>query len=96
MLTLDEALSIANETLQEWNDVPEQSPMMFTKASFEERGWVFYYQSVQWAETRNWLHSLGGNSPILVKPDGSVEILTIVKEMGWVSSDDQDDQGIEQ
>jgi hypothetical protein len=40
-----------------------------------ESGWVFFYNSKEFIETRNPIAALAGNGPIFVKSDGSVHDL---------------------
>lgn len=38
-----------------------------------EFGWVFFYQTKEFIETKNILHALGGNAPIIInKHDGGM------------------------
>jgi hypothetical protein len=39
-------------------------------------GWIFFYNSRQFVETKNWLYALGGNGPAVVERDsGRVTLL---------------------
>ncbi|WP_158568737.1 MULTISPECIES: YrhB domain-containing protein [unclassified Duganella] len=40
-----------------------------------EQGWVFFYNSADFVQTRNPLSALAGNGPILVLRDGRVAVL---------------------
>ena len=76
MLPLEQALYFAN---QEFENIQQMatSELFMTGASLKDDGWLFEYNTLEFAESRSWLHRLGGNSPILVKHDGSVEIVPI-------------------
>jgi hypothetical protein len=36
----------------------------------KEYGWIFFYNTKQFLETGNMMHSLGGNAPLLVEREG--------------------------
>lgn len=79
MLTLGEALAVANETLETLNR-SGSSLAMFVSATCNSDGWVFEYNSVEFMETRDWRLRFGGNTPLLVKHDGSFQHLPIAEQ----------------
>ena len=42
----------------------------------KDYGWIFFFQSREYLDTRNFRFSLLGNGPLIVEQDGSVHILT--------------------
>ncbi|MFB6455594.1 YrhB domain-containing protein [Chitinophaga sp. Hz27] len=49
-----------------------------------EYGWVFFYQSKKFVETRNPMYGLGGNGPIIInKFDGSVRKLRSARNSAY-------------
>lgn len=39
------------------------------------KGWLFFYNSAEFVASGNFIDSLAGNGPLLVRPDGVVEDL---------------------
>jgi hypothetical protein len=51
--------------------------IVIVKAELRTKGWLFYIQSAAFLESGSFLDALGGNSPLLVAPDGSVSAIGI-------------------
>jgi hypothetical protein len=44
---------------------------MITRAELRDRGWLFFYSSTAFVQSRSFVDALGGDLPILVTPDGN-------------------------
>lgn len=76
MLKLEDARALAmKEILKIW-DIEDDEPVIVDEETLEEDfGWVFFYQSRIYLETKIFSYCLAGNAPIIVnKHDGSVYI----------------------
>lgn len=75
MITLDQATQLINDIIDEKNANTDKYTLMILKVETYEFGWVFYYTSKEYHETKNIRHMLLGNSPYLVdKKDGSIHV----------------------
>jgi hypothetical protein len=53
----------------------ESNRFVVVRAVLHEEGWVFGYTSAAFLESRSFLDLLGGNQPLLVRHDGSIDII---------------------
>jgi hypothetical protein len=73
MLTKEQAKEIAlKEILKYWN-IEDDEPVILDEETMEEDfGWVFFYESRNFLDTKIFTYVLAGNAPIIVnKYDGS-------------------------
>jgi hypothetical protein len=80
LIELDEAYRLAFDHLVE--HVDRRSRLMIVRAELRDAGWVFFYASKDFVESRSFLHALGGDRPILVDAQGVVTSVVDPKEMG--------------
>ena len=73
MVTREQAREIADNQLRQLYGEGAESLAIDDRATREEAfGWVFFYQSRQFLETRDRHHCIRGNSPLIVdRRDGS-------------------------
>jgi Immunity protein 35 len=74
MITKPEAVELVSDRLRQL--APPNDPFVIVDSDTIERqfGWVFFYNSKKFLETREFSYRLAGNGPIIVnKHDGSVE-----------------------
>lgn len=64
-MELDEAYEIARRHADAKIE-PGGSAVQIVRAELREGGWLFFYTSRRYLETRNFLDALGGGMPILV------------------------------
>lgn len=75
-LKRDLALSLAKSRVNELAAlVGDEFEILDENTVQTESGWVFFYNSKEFIETRNPIDSLAGNGPIFVKSDGSIHDL---------------------
>ena len=74
MITRKDAIDIASAYVQKKARESKYNLMLLLENTIEfELGWVFFYQSKEFADTRSFLEMLGGNAPIIVnKKNGSI------------------------
>lgn len=69
-MQLEEATVAARSFMDATLERPEG--LVLTRAELRPAGWMFFYSSTAFVETRDWHHALGGDLPILVGADGTV------------------------
>jgi Immunity protein 35 len=75
-MTRELAFSLAKSRIDEIAaSVGDEFEILVEKTVDAESGWVFFYNSKEFIETRNPIASLAGNGPIFVKLDGTVHDL---------------------
>ena len=73
MINLKSAIAIAEEYLS--NDASYNLVLLHDNTIEFELGWVFFYQTKEYAETGDYLQMADDNAPIIVnKNDGSIHI----------------------
>jgi hypothetical protein len=73
MITEDEAYEIATAHIQKLDDIRGKVfTILRDKTQREVFGWVFYWNSAKYAETRDVRWSVGGASPIIVDDTGTI------------------------
>lgn len=78
MITQEDALSIVQRHLLALSPLPDGDNWVVLPDSTIERefGWVFFYNSRAFLETRNPLLAIAGNGPLLVqRRTGKLEVL---------------------
>lgn len=83
MLTKEQARELAlKEILRHW-DIEDDEPLIVDEETIEEDfGWVFFYQSKIFLETRIFSYALAGNAPIIVnRNDGSLEVTGAARDI---------------
>lgn len=75
MITKEQALKIANDFIYEPDDNwPEKPEMLIVDSEERNFGWLFYWTSKRYLETKQTTDSLAGNGPILVsRESGKLE-----------------------
>jgi hypothetical protein len=72
----EEAAAIAERYLNDRYPDPNDHLVVLADGAIEKPyGWVFFYQSRRYLDTRNFLHRLVGNGPVAVLRDGTVHTL---------------------
>lgn len=75
-VTRELAYSLAKDRVDEIAaSVDDEFDILVEKTVETDSGWVFFYNSKEFVETRNPIASLAGNGPIFVKVDGTVHDL---------------------
>ncbi len=74
MITREQAEQLVYERINapnpQWPDKPE---MTITETQERETGWLVYWTTRQWHETRDIRHAIAGNGPYLVcREDGTL------------------------
>lgn len=73
MITLADATQLIHEIINEKNANTDKYTLMISKVETYDFGWIFYYTSKEYHETKNIRYMLLGNSPFLVdKEDGAI------------------------
>jgi Immunity protein 35 len=71
MITQEQAEQLVYERVNRpdpaWPDKPE---MIITRTEERALGWVVYWTSRPWHETRDFRHAIAGNGPYLVSREG--------------------------
>ena len=76
MLNPDTALKIARAKVDELGRIAGGAFDIVTAETKEvEQGWLFFYNSVEFLQTRDPMLALAGNGPLLVLRDGQVDTL---------------------
>lgn len=76
-MTRNDAQVIASRELERLFEGDEIAPVILEDATREEDfGWVFFYESRRYLETRNRSHQLVGNGPLIVDRQGGLHHLT--------------------
>lgn len=75
MLEIDDAISVARQYMDANLEEPGPRRLAITRAELRDEGWLFFYSSVAFLQSRSIVDALGGDTPILVGPDG--EAVTI-------------------
>lgn len=93
MLTLDEAKTLA---LKELSKLASKYELAFydEKTQCKRYGWILLYNSRQYIETGDFLHSLGGNGPVVVMHDGAVHVLGTAKNLDATIADFEQARGL--
>lgn len=74
-MTIDEARAVAGRYVDELSRELSME-LVIVEVAEKEPGWVFFYNTRAFAESRDPLMSLVGNAPLLVrKKDGSLVVL---------------------
>ncbi len=76
MLTLDEARAIAIKNLPKLNDSRIDLIILDECTIAKSYGWVFFFNSKQFMETRDANFAIGGNGPVVVRHNGKCDRLT--------------------
>jgi hypothetical protein len=73
MITQEQAQAVARRAIDEPDPYwPDRPPHVITKVEAHRLGWLFYYQSEEYARTGNPSAMLVGNGPVLVsREDGA-------------------------
>jgi hypothetical protein len=66
MVNEAEARAIAEAVLAEINGQSTSGPFVISGVEERPIGWVFYWTTARFLETRDWRDGLGGNAPILI------------------------------
>jgi hypothetical protein len=71
MITYEEARQLAQERIASWNHAPTRDSLIILDCETIEKdwGWVFFYTSRLWHETKDFRHALAGNAPFIVERD---------------------------
>lgn len=73
MIPISDALELCQGHIDAWVESGQSAAeISIIRAELHVNGWVFYFQSSKFLQTGNWVDMLGGNTPLLVKDDGSV------------------------
>jgi hypothetical protein len=75
MLTLDQAKSLAIASLPDMSGSGIDLVIVDERTLVKPYGFVFFYNSRQYLETRSFESSIAGNGPIVVRHDGTVDPL---------------------
>lgn len=96
MVTKAEARRIALTAILGVWSVEGDEPIIFDESTLErEWGWVFYWGSRGYAETRLFQYALAGNAPVLVKRvDGSAHFTTTAGPIEEFLIEYEDDLGL--
>lgn len=69
-MRLGDALERATDLLRKFSPSIDPDHLMITRAELREHGWLFFYDSTAFVQSRSFLDALGGDLPILVPSDG--------------------------
>ena len=74
MITKKKAIEIVEEYLEK--EFPRYNLVLMMEHTVEfEYGWVFFYQTKEYVETKDYLQMLEGNAPIIInKNDGGLHV----------------------
>ncbi len=76
MISLDRARELALEKIRSCWFVPEHEPSIQDDHREEDFGWVFFYDSKRFHETKDFRFALSGHGPVVVdKETGEVSML---------------------
>jgi Immunity protein 35 len=77
MITRDKARELAMAKIRSNWSVPDDEPLLADEATREEDvGWVFFYNSKRYRETKKVMFALAGNGPVVVdRISGTVTML---------------------
>lgn len=79
MINFFDAIKVANECLEKTFGLSEQKDsiqIMEDKTICHDSGWVFFYNSKKFIETKNFDFMLVGNRPLFVsKDDGALQFI---------------------
>jgi Immunity protein 35 len=74
MLSKEEAIDIATQYIKA-NSTKYELVLLIEETKEFESGWVFFYQSRKFIESRDYRDMLGGNAPVIVnKFDGGIYV----------------------
>lgn len=65
------ALESATRLLHELSGPNDPNRLVIARAELRDKGWLFFYTSAAFLESRSFVDALGGANPILVTPDGA-------------------------
>lgn len=86
MMPLRNSLAICEDYLNaHTSGGKEDATVAIVRAELRLKGWLFYYQSVAFLHSGNWLDALGGNLPILVTLDGEVQVVALEQDIDEVA-----------
>ena len=70
----EDARAIAAEYIGEFRQTTEGVTLVIIDSETQERefGWVFFYDSKEFVETGDFIHSIAGNAPVVVLRDGTI------------------------
>jgi hypothetical protein len=76
MITKDQAINIASTYVKERPVISKHTLVLQLEKTIEfELGWVFFYQTKAYIESRNYQDAAVGNAPIIVdKRDGTIQV----------------------
>lgn len=69
-MRLNDALERATDLLRTYYPSTDPDHLMITRAELRNHGWLFYYSSSAFVQSRSFVDALGGDLPILVSSDG--------------------------
>jgi hypothetical protein len=75
MLTPDEAKALAIRSLPDMSAAGIDLVIVDERTIVKPYGFIFFYNSRQYLETRSFASSISGNGPIVVRHDGTVDAL---------------------
>lgn len=70
-MDLDHAAQRATAFLREQTGPEDGDRLVITRAELRDNGWLFFYTSAAFLRSRSFVDALGGNLPVLVRPDGT-------------------------
>jgi hypothetical protein len=79
----DAAVAAARAYMDAHFQQPEKFAIFEDSVLVKEYGWVIFYQSRRYMESRNKRDRVAGNAPILVLRDGTVRELATAFPLDW-------------
>ncbi len=74
-ITEDQARVIAEEEIKSMNRSNPNYPMVITKSEVRDDGWLFYYTTQKYVETKDDMDIIPGTNPFLVHKNGTTEVI---------------------
>ena len=76
VITKNMALEIARKKVDELAlATGDQFEIILDETKAVDKGWIFFYNTADYVRTRNPIHALAGNGPIMVSRDGVIHEL---------------------
>jgi hypothetical protein len=69
MLSIEQAITVAQEYVAGMSSKDVEVVLNHDKLIEKEYGWVFFYNSAKFYETKEFTYSLVGNGPFIVRKD---------------------------
>lgn len=67
-MTLEEArVAVLDELNREYRSKDDELVLLDDKTLTKKYGWIFFYNSKRFMETRNFIYALGGNGPVVLE-----------------------------